>query len=53
MQEDYEYMRKWLYLKELSGARLHLQKNKQTFFYCDAMSLQEELDFLVNKEIRK
>ena len=53
MANEYEDSRKWLYLKELSGARLHQQKNRQTFFYCAQPTLKEEIEFAVKQELRK
>lgn len=53
MDDEYEDSRKWLYIRELSGARIHQQKNRQTFFYCAQPSLKDEIEFLVKQELRK
>jgi hypothetical protein len=53
MDYEYEDGRKWLYIRELSGARIHQQKNKQTFFYCSQPTLKEEIEFSVKRELSK
>jgi len=45
-------IRKDKYVKELAHARIRLQNNIPTFFYCK-ISLEEELEFLVKQELRK